>query len=120
MAILYITHNLGVVAEMTEDVIVMYMGKVVEQGTVDTIFHNPKHPYTQALLRSIPRLGQKTHERRRLESIRGSVPDPYSIPKGCPFHPRCNQKIRGVCDQKDPPNVEVETGHKVRCVLYGS
>ncbi|HEX7587635.1 MAG TPA: ABC transporter ATP-binding protein [Anaerolineae bacterium] len=120
MAILYITHNLGVVAEMTEDVIVMYMGKVVEQGTVDTIFHNPKHPYTQALLRSIPRLGQKTHERRRLESIRGSVPDPYSIPKGCPFHPRCNQKIRGVCDQKEPPNVEVETGHKVRCVLYGS
>jgi oligopeptide/dipeptide ABC transporter ATP-binding protein len=118
MAILYITHNLGVVAQMTEDVIVMYMGKVVEQGTVDTIFHNPKHPYTQALLRSIPRLGQKTHERRRLESIRGSVPDPYSIPKGCPFHPRCNQKIRGVCDQKDPPNVEVEAGHNVRCVLY--
>ena len=118
MAIMYITHNLGVVAQMTEDVIVMYMGKVVEQGTVDTIFHNPKHPYTQALLRSIPRLGKRTGERRRLETIRGSVPDPYSIPKGCPFHPRCNQKIRGVCDQQDPPNIPVEPGHNVRCVLY--
>ena len=120
MAIMYITHNLGVVAQMTEDVIVMYMGKVVEEANVDTIFHNPKHPYTKALLRSIPRLGQKTSERGRLESIRGSVPDPYSIPKGCPFHPRCSQKIRGVCDRKDPPNVQIEAGHKVRCVLYAS
>ena len=120
MAIMYITHNLGVVAQMTEDVIVMYMGKVVEEANVDTIFHNPKHPYTKALLRSIPRLGQKTRERGRLETIRGSVPDPYSIPKGCPFHPRCSQRIRGVCDEQDPPNVQVEPGHKVRCVLYGS
>ena len=119
MAIMYITHNLGVVAQMTEDVIVMYMGKVVEEANVDTIFHNPKHPYTQALLRSIPRLGQKARENRRLESIRGTVPDPYSIPKGCPFHPRCNQRIRGVCDTQTPPNIEVEPGHKVRCVLYG-
>jgi oligopeptide/dipeptide ABC transporter ATP-binding protein len=117
MAILYITHNLGVVAQMTEDVIVMYMGKVVEQANVDTIFHNPMHPYTRALLRSIPRLGQKAREQRRLESIRGSVPDPYSIPKGCPFHPRCSQKVAGVCDQQEPPNVQVESGHQVRCVL---
>jgi oligopeptide/dipeptide ABC transporter ATP-binding protein len=117
MAILYITHNLGVVAQMTEDVIVMYMGKVVEQANVDTIFHNPMHPYTRALLRSIPRLGQKTGAQQRLESIRGSVPDPYSIPKGCPFHPRCSQKVVGVCDQQEPPNVQVESGHKVRCVL---
>jgi len=120
MAIMYITHNLGVVAQMTEDVIVMYMGKVVEQANVDTIFHNPRHPYTRALLRSIPRLGQKTREQRRLESIRGSVPDPYSIPKGCPFHPRCSQRVVGVCDQQEPPNVQVESGHKVRCVLYAS
>ena len=118
MAIMYITHNLGVVAQMTEDVIVMYMGKVVEEANVDTMFHNPMHPYTQALLRSIPRLGQKTRDRRRLESIRGTVPDPYSIPKGCTFHPRCSRKIRGVCDQQDPPNIQVESGHKVRCVLY--
>jgi peptide/nickel transport system ATP-binding protein len=120
MAIMYITHNLGVVAQMTEDVIVMYMGKVVEEAGVDAIFHNPLHPYTRALLRSIPRLGQKTRDRRRLESIRGSVPDPYSIPKGCSFHPRCSQRVRGVCDQQEPPNVEVESGHKVRCILYAS
>jgi peptide/nickel transport system ATP-binding protein len=120
MAIMYITHNLGVVAQMTERVIVMYMGKVVEEGDVDTIFHNPKHPYTSALLRSLPRLGMKTRDRRRLESIRGTVPDPYSIPKGCPFHPRCSQRIRGVCDEQEPPNIQVEPGHKVRCVLYAS
>jgi peptide/nickel transport system ATP-binding protein len=120
MAILYITHNLGVVAQMTEDVIVMYMGKVIEEANVDTIFHNPLHPYTQALLRSIPRLGQTTKEQRRLESIRGTVPDPYSIPRGCSFHPRCIKSIPGVCDQREPPNVEAESGHKVRCVLYAS
>jgi oligopeptide/dipeptide ABC transporter ATP-binding protein len=119
MAIMYITHNLGVVAQMCEDVIVMYMGKLVEEASVDALFHAPLHPYTQALLRSIPRLGQKTHGRQRLESIRGAVPDPYSIPKGCAFHPRCTQRIRGVCDTKMPPWLEVEPGHKVRCVLYG-
>ena len=118
MAIMYITHNLGVVAQMCEDVIVMYMGKVVEEGSVDALFHSPLHPYTKALLRSIPKLGQKRRG-QRLESIRGSVPDPYAIPKGCSFHPRCMQRIRGVCDQAPPPWLEVEPGHKVRCVLYG-
>ena len=119
MAIMYITHNLGVVAQMCEDVIVMYMGKVVEETTVDALFHSPRHPYTQALLRSIPRLGLgRAHGRQRLESIRGTVPDPYSIPKGCSFHPRCTQRISGVCDQEAPPWLEVEPGHKVRCVLY--
>jgi len=118
MAIMYITHNLGVVAQMCEDVIVMYMGKVVEEGSVDALFHSPLHPYTKALLRSIPKLGQKRRG-QRLESIRGSVPDPYTIPKGCSFHPRCTQRIRGVCDQAPPPWLEVEPGHKVRCVLYG-
>jgi peptide/nickel transport system ATP-binding protein len=120
MAIMYITHNLGVVAQMTEDVIVMYMGKVVEESNVDTLFHNPKHPYTQALLCSIPRLGQTTKERRRLVSIRGTVPDPCAIPKGCSFHPRCSQRIVGVCDRQEPSNVEVAPGHKVRCVLYAA
>lgn len=120
MAIMYITHNLGVVAQMTERVIVMYMGKVVEEADVDTIFHNPLHPYTSALLRSIPRLGLKAREHKRLESIRGTVPDPYSIPKGCSFHPRCTRKIRGVCDVQEPPDVQVEPGHRVRCVLYKS
>jgi peptide/nickel transport system ATP-binding protein len=118
MAIMYITHNLGVVAQMTENVIVMYMGKVVEEADVDSLFHNPMHPYTEALLKSIPRLGQRTRERRRLESIRGTVPDPYAIPRGCSFHPRCSQMIPGVCDEEEPGYVEVGSGHKVRCVHF--
>jgi peptide/nickel transport system ATP-binding protein len=118
MAILYITHNLGVIAQMSEDVAVMYMGKVVEQASVDTIFHNPLHPYTGALLESIPRLGQRTRDRQRLASIRGMVPDPYALPRGCSFHPRCSQAIRGVCNREEPPFVELEPGHMVRCVLY--
>lgn len=117
MAILFITHNLGVVAQMTERVIVMYLGRVVEEAGVDTIFYNPKHPYTQALLRSIPRLGRKA--RRRLDSIRGTVPDPYAVPSGCPFHPRCDQMRPGVCDRIEPPWVTLAPGHAVRCVLYG-
>jgi len=120
MAIMFITHNLGVVAQMCEDVIVMYMGKVVEESSVDEVFHSPLHPYTQALLQSIPRLGQKARGRQRLESIPGTVPDPYSLPKGCAFHPRCSQRVPGLCDQEEPPYVEVEPGHKVRCVLYRS
>jgi peptide/nickel transport system ATP-binding protein len=118
MAIMFITHNLGVVAQMTEEVVVMYMGKVVEYADVDTLFFNPKHPYTRALLESIPRLGQKTKERRRLASIAGTVPDPYSIPKGCPFHPRCRDFRSGVCDTVEPPVIEFEQGHQVRCHLY--
>jgi oligopeptide/dipeptide ABC transporter ATP-binding protein len=118
MAIMYITHNLGVVAQMSDDVAVMYMGKVVEQANVDPIFHNPHHPYTRALLESIPRLGQKTRDRRRLASIRGMVPDPYALPQGCPFHPRCRHVIPGVCDRDEPPFVKVEPGHTVRCFLY--
>ena len=118
MAIMYITHNLGVVAQMTEEVVVMYLGKVVEQASVDAIFHNPAHPYTQALLKSIPRLGQKTRDRQRLASIRGMVPDPYAIPKGCSFHPRCSRFIPGVCDQQDPSLFKVEVRHEARCFLY--
>ncbi len=115
MAIMFITHNLGVVAQMTENVVVMYMGKVVEQATVDTIFHTPLHPYTRALLQSIPRLGQKTRDRKRLASIRGMVPDPYALPKGCAFHPRCSDMLPGYCDEIEPTMVEVEPGHRVRC-----
>jgi peptide/nickel transport system ATP-binding protein len=118
MAIMYITHNLGVVAQMTEEVVVMYLGKVVEQASVDAIFHNPAHPYTQALLKSIPRLGQKTRDRQRLASIRGMVPDPYAIPKGFSFHPRCSRIMPGVCDQQDPSLFKVEVRHEARCFLY--
>ncbi len=117
MAIMFITHNLGVIAQMTERVIVMYLGKVVEEATVDNIFHRPLHPYTQALLRSVPRLGQKQRG-RRLASIRGTVPNAYAIPRGCPFHPRCAHIRPGICDEVRPPWLAVETDHWVRCVLY--
>ena len=90
MAVMMITHDLGVVAEMCQEVVVMYLGEVVEQADIDSIFYNPLHPYTQALLRSIPRLGLgKTQE---LNPIEGSVPDPFNRPKGCPFHLRCDQR----------------------------
>jgi peptide/nickel transport system ATP-binding protein len=118
MAIMYITHNLGVVAQMAEHVVVMYLGKVVENASVDAIFYHPRHPYTRALLESIPRLGQRTRDRQRLASIRGMVPDPYAIPGGCPFHPRCDEMIPGVCNRQLPQRVAIEPGHTVRCLLY--
>jgi len=116
MAILYITHDLGVIAEMAEEVIVMYLGKIVERADVDSIFYEPLHPYTRALLKSIPRIGRKA--KQRLESIKGVVPDPYAIPKGCSFHPRCSKATPGLCDREEPPYVQVKSGHLVRCHLY--
>jgi oligopeptide/dipeptide ABC transporter ATP-binding protein len=119
MAIMFITHNLGVVAQMTEVVIVMYMGRVVETATVDDLFYKPKHPYTRALLKSIPKMGAKSAGiSARLESIKGTVPDPYALPKGCHYHPRCSEFIPGVCDVIDPPVVKVDDEHEVRCHLY--
>jgi peptide/nickel transport system ATP-binding protein len=120
MAIIFITHDLGVIAQMVDYVVVMYLGKVVEVADVDTIFYDPKHPYTQSLLRSIPRLGRKSARgvSSRLTAIRGTVPDPYNIPSGCPFHPRCRKAIAGLCDTKEPPFLDVGADHKVRCVLY--
>jgi oligopeptide/dipeptide ABC transporter ATP-binding protein len=123
MAIMYITHNLGVIAEMAEEVAVMYMGRVVEQATVERLFFNPKHPYTHGLLGSIPQLDdaiKRTEMHKRLTVISGMVPDPYTILKGCPFHPRCPEFIAGVCDQVFPEPVEIEQGHMIRCHLYGS
>jgi len=90
MAIMYITHNLGVIAEMAKEVAVMYLGKIVEQTDVQSVFFNPLHPYTRALLRSIPLLDDavtRSGERRRLATIEGTVPDPYAVLRGCPFHP---------------------------------
>jgi peptide/nickel transport system ATP-binding protein len=119
MAIMFITHNLGVVAQMTEAVIVMYMGRVVETASVDGLFYDPKHPYTRALLRSIPKMGSRaTGKATRLESIKGTVPDPYAVPRGCPFNPRCPDMIPGVCDVEMPPLITVKGGHEVRCHLY--
>src|SRR5215211_1903805 len=118
MAIMFITHNLGVVAQMTENVIVMYMGRVVERASVDSLFHDPKHPYTIALLQSIPRLGSS--QQGRLASIKGSVPDPYSKVSGCPFHPRCASFMPGLCDTIVPEETTIagDSTHTVRCHLY--
>ena len=118
MAIMLITHDLGVVAEMADDVVVMYLGRVVEQAPVDEIFYAPKHPYTQALLRSIPHI--RSQSRERLASIAGFVPHPYNRPPGCPFHPRCTAFMPGVCDRREPALQQVGDQHAVSCFLYQS
>jgi len=116
MAIMLITHNLGVVAEICEQVIVMYLGEVVEHADVDSLFHNPLHPYTEALLRSIPLLGQS--RLGRLDPISGMVPDPYNRPPGCAFHPRCSRFVAGKCDRDRIPLKHLPDGRSVRCILY--
>ncbi|MEJ2018973.1 MAG: peptide ABC transporter ATP-binding protein, partial [Maritimibacter sp.] len=117
MAIIFITHNFGVVADIADRVAVMYLGRIVETGTVDQIFYNPQHPYTQALLQSIPRLGQqKVH---RLRTIRGSVPDPYNIPKGCPFHTRCDYADAKICTSSVPPLVGFDQDQRALCHFAG-
>jgi peptide/nickel transport system ATP-binding protein len=116
MTAVFITHNLGVVAQMCDTVAVMYLGRVVEQAPVEPIFYSPKHPYTRALLRSIPRVDALTHV--QLEPIRGVVPDPYAELVGCPFHPRCDSFKPGVCDVYVPAETPVHDQHSVRCFLY--
>jgi oligopeptide/dipeptide ABC transporter ATP-binding protein len=119
MAIIIITHDLGVVAEIAEDVAVMYLGEVVEQSPVDDIFHRPQHPYTQGLLRSIPRL--ETSTRSRLDPIPGTVPHPYNRPPACRFQPRCREcAVRNleICSVKEPPQIVTPDGRMVRCWLY--
>jgi peptide/nickel transport system ATP-binding protein len=116
LSIILITHDMGVIAEMVDEVVVMYLGKVVEQGAVDDIFHAPKHPYTQSLLRSIPSILAKP--RTKLATISGSIPHPYDRPGGCPFHPRCSQFISGVCDTREPKLQTLDSGQVVSCFLY--
>jgi len=118
MAIMLITHNLGVVAEMADDVVVMYLGKVVERGTVDEIFHDPKHPYTKALLQSIPSIDSVP--KLKLPTISGSIPHPFNRPTGCPFHPRCASFIAGRCDSAEPQLQAVGPGRMASCFLYGN
>ena len=115
MAILIITHDLGVIAETADQVAVMYMGRIVESADVRTVFHRPLHPYTVGLMRSIPKLGDLNKE--RLTPIPGSVPDPFSVPSGCAFYPRCPAPKRDAC-AAEIPLVELEPGHFVRCTLY--
>jgi len=113
-AVLLITHDIGVVAEMADEVIVMYTGKVVEQGAVISVLKDPKHPYTVGLLNSIPSLGQKN---QRLNVIPGTVPSPLNLPKGCTFAPRCPH-VMGVCHEQEPPLKTLDGGVKVKCWLY--
>jgi peptide/nickel transport system ATP-binding protein len=116
MSIMFITHNLGVVAEMAREIVVMYMGKQVERSDTVQVFYEPKHPYTRALLQSIPKVGKRTGA--RLASIKGMVPDPFHLPAGCVFHPRCPDFMPGKCDRIAPTWLEAEPGHWVRCLLY--
>ncbi len=121
MAIMYITHNLGVIAEMADEVAVMYMGKIVEQSDVKTIFFEPLHPYTCGLLASIPQLNDTitlADRSKRLQTIKGMVPDPYTQFKGCPFYPRCPEMIPDLCDVVEPMSIMAKPGHYVRCHLY--
>jgi oligopeptide/dipeptide ABC transporter ATP-binding protein len=115
MAVLYITHDLGIIAEICDKVAVMYLGKIVEQGSVRDIFHNPMHPYTRRLLASTPRIGQHAE---RLLSIDGTVPIPIGLPQACGFCSRCPDMIAGSCDTALPALVEIEDDHSVRCFLH--
>jgi oligopeptide/dipeptide ABC transporter ATP-binding protein len=117
MSVMFITHDLGVVAEIADEVVVMYLGQVCERGPVDDIFGDPKHPYTQALLRSIPKL--EFRSQKRLEQIRGMVPHPFNRPKGCPFATRCDRYMPTVCDRAVPPVTTLGRDREVWCFLYG-
>ncbi|HZX05301.1 ABC transporter ATP-binding protein [Kribbella sp.] len=115
MAILFITHDLGVVAELADRVAVMYLGNVVEECDVDSLFHDPRHPYTRALLRSVPRIERRA--RRRLPTIRGQVPHPQQRPSGCPYRTRCDHVVLGQCDVENPELIS-DGDREVRCVHY--
>jgi peptide/nickel transport system ATP-binding protein/oligopeptide transport system ATP-binding protein len=117
-AVMMITHDLGVIAEISDRVVVMYAGKVVEEGSTQVIFEDPKHPYTRGLLRSIPKLGERASRgRRRLREIAGIVPSLYELPAGCPFLPRCSHAM-AVCRQAVPELIDLGDRHGVRCYLH--
>ena len=116
-SMMFITHDLGVVAHIADDVIVMYLGKIVESAGVREIFHNPRHPYTLGLMESIPLLTRK--EKERLRPIKGVVPDPRDLPPGCGFEPRCPRAMP-VCRTRSPGSVALTAGHKVACWLFAT
>ncbi len=116
MAIIFITHDLGVIAQVADYVVVMYLGRVMETGPVDDIFHNPQHPYTKALLKSIPTVHSQS--RTILPTIEGSIPHPFNRPPGCPFSPRCSEFMAGVCNQRTPSLQPVNENQSASCFLY--
>jgi peptide/nickel transport system ATP-binding protein len=117
MAVMLITHDMGVIAETAQRVMVMYAGKVVEEAPVKELFKEPLHPYTQGLLRSIPRIDLAATQKQRLEAIPGVVPSLLDLPAGCRFAPRC-QFVKPMYTEKEPALKEVRPGHKVACWLY--
>ena len=116
MAVIFITHNLGVIAEVADEVAVMYLGRIVEQAGVNELFDNPQHPYTKGLLDSIPHIDEE--KLLRLRAIEGIVPDPYDIPSGCAFSDRCPSFMPGKCDRAMPDLAATGPEHRVRCFLY--
>ncbi|HET6607996.1 MAG TPA: ABC transporter ATP-binding protein [Rhodopila sp.] len=117
LAVMLITHDMGVIAETADDVVVMYLGKEVEKGPVDAIFHAPRHPYTKSLLRSIPSV--LAEPRSRLATISGSIPHPFARPGGCPFHPRCPDRM-DICQTAVPAEISVSADHVTACHLYAA
>ena len=115
MAVILITHDLGIVADVAKKIVVMYSGKVVETGSNTDIFYRAKHPYTQALLRAVPRLD--ADENQELESIEGTPPNLIAPPVGCPFSTRCKECMK-ICQTHEPPEFEFEDGHTCKCWLY--
>jgi peptide/nickel transport system ATP-binding protein len=116
-SIIFISHDLGVVGQMADELAIMYLGRIVERGPTKEIFKKPKHPYTANLLAAIPRLGD-LETRLRLEPIKGTVPGLFSRPSGCDFHPRCDFFIPGICNEKFPSFSESDSNHWVACYLY--
>jgi peptide/nickel transport system ATP-binding protein len=118
MAIIFITHDLGVIAQIADFVIVMYLGRIMETGPVDDIFHRPQHPYTRALLESIPTMYAPSKE--LLPTIVGSIPHPLNRPAGCPFYPRCGDYMAGTCERGLPALLPVGERQAASCFLYHS
>jgi oligopeptide/dipeptide ABC transporter ATP-binding protein len=115
LALIFISHDLGVIAEVADDVMVMYAGKIVEYGSVNDVFQAPRHPYTQALIRSVPRLGRSALGAKRLDTIEGMTPDLLRLPRGCAFAPRCAGRT-GECEVSPVPMKSIGASHHARCV----
>lgn len=116
MALMIITHDLAVISELCDRVLIMYLGRDVESAPAKELFRNPKHPYTIGLLKSVPELGHGKDQ--TLQAIPGSVPSPMHRPSGCPFHTRCAEFMPGICDVETPPLIDMGNDHRVRCHLY--
>ncbi len=118
LSLIIISHDLGVIAEVADNVCVMYAGKIVEEGPTCQVFENPLHPYTEALLKSVPEIRDSGHSRVRLESIGGNVPNLRHLPNGCAFRPRCKYEMGTPCSAAEIPLIEVGANRKARCVKY--